>query len=106
MKIKIINTTTDSEKIASHIAESLVANNLSPCVQIISNIKSVYSWRDELIKSEEIMLIIKTIQEKVSNCKKLIQKLHNYDSPELIISDGEILDDEYRDWFVQNCREI
>ena len=39
MKIKIIQTTTDSIKIAESISELLVNNNASPCVQIISNVK-------------------------------------------------------------------
>ena len=106
MKIKIIITTTDSDKTANDIAKYLVNNNLSPCIQITSNIKSIYKWKDQLKKSDEILLIIKTIPEKLQDCKKLILKYHNYDVPEIIISNGEILNDEYRDWFFDNSQEI
>ena len=50
MKIKIIITTTDSDKIANNIAEYLVKDNLSPCVQITPNIQSIYKWKGKLNK--------------------------------------------------------
>ena len=106
MKIKIILTTTDSDKTANNIAEYLVKDNLSPCVQITSNIESIYKWNDQLEKSYEILLLIKTIPENVQDCKKLILKYHNYDVPELVVIDGDILNDAYSDWFINNSREI
>ena len=54
MKIKIIQTTTDSIKTAESISEILVKNNLSPCVQIIPNIKSVYRWKEKFKKTNII----------------------------------------------------
>ena len=106
MKIKIIITTTDSKKTANDIAEYLVKDNLSPCVQIVPNIQSVYKWKGELDKSGEIMLLIKTISENVQDCKELILKYHNYDVPEIVLTDGDILNDAYRDWFIENTQKI
>jgi len=106
MKIKIIQTTTDSTKTAESISEILVKNNLSPCVQIIPNIKSVYQWKDKVEHSSEILLLIKTIPEKVQKCKNIILKHHNYDVPELIVMDGYILEDDYQAWFIEHCRKI
>ena len=102
MKIKIIITTTDSNKTANVIAEYLVRDNLSPCVQIAPNIQSVYNWKGKIEKTGEILLLIKTIPEKVQDCKELILKYHNYDVPELIVTNGEILNDEYRNWFIDH----
>ena len=106
MKIKIIQTTTDSIKIAESISELLVNNNASPCVQIISNVKSVYRWKNKLEQSSEILLLIKTIPEKIQQCKDIILKHHNYDVPELIVIDGYILADDYQAWFIDHCRKI
>ena len=102
MKIKIIITTTNSDNTANDIAEYLVKEKLSPCVQITHNIQSIYSWKGKLEKSKEILLVIKTIPEMVQDCKKLILKYHNYDTPEFIVTDGEILSDKYRDWFIDH----
>jgi len=106
MKIKIIITATNSEKTANYIAECLISDNLSPCVQITPNIKSAYTWKGEIEKSGELLLLIKTIPDKVQDCKKLILEHHNYDVPEIIVTNGEILNDEYRKWFNENCPRI
>ena len=106
MKIKIIQTTTDSIKIAESISEMLVKENISPCVQIISNVKSVYQWKDKIEHSSEILLLIKTIPENVQKCRDTILRRHNYDTPELIVMDGYILDDNYQAWFMEHCQEI
>ena len=106
MKIKIIQTTIDSIKIAESISELLVSNNASPCVQIISNVKSVYQWKNKDEHSSEILLLIKTIPENVQKCKNIILKHHNYDTPELFVMDGYILEDDYRDWFIEHCSKI
>ena len=102
MKIKIIITTTDSNKTANVIAESLVKNNLSPCVQLITNIYSIYRWKGKLDKSDEILLLIKAIPEKVQDCKKMILNYHNYHVPEIVVTNCEILNEKYSDWFVEN----
>ena len=106
MKIKIMQTTTDSIKIAESISELLVKNNISPCVQIISNVKSVYRWKDKTEHSSEILLLIKTIPENVQKCKNIILKHHNYDVQELIVMDGYILEDDYQAWFIEHFRKI
>ena len=106
MKIKIVQTTIDSIEIAKSISEILVKNNISPCVQIISNIKSVYQWKDKVEHSNEILLLIKTIPENVQKCKNIILKHHNYDTPELIVMDAYILEDDYQAWFIEHCWKI
>jgi len=106
MKIKIIQTTVDSIKIAESISELLVNNNASPCVQIISNVKSIYQWKNKVENSSEILLLIKTIPENVQKCKNIILKHHNYDTPEIIVMDGYILEDDYQAWFMEHSHGI
>ena len=102
MKIKIILTSTNSDQTAKDVAEYLVKDNLSPCVQIVPNIQSFYKWKDKIEKSNEILILIKTIPEKVQECKKVILENHNYDVPEIVVTNGEILNDAYRNWFIDN----
>ena len=102
MNIKIINTSTDSIKIANKIAESLVKQKLSPCVQVLSKINSIYRWDNNIKISNEYLLIVKSIPENVQRCIVLIEKLHNYDVPEMIVIDSKILNNGYSDWFVEN----
>ena len=106
MKIKIITTTIQSVEAANNIAQSLINGKFSSCVQIASNIRSFYNWNDKFEESNELLLIIKTIPENVQKCKNIILKHHNYDTPELIVMDGYILEDDYQAWFIEHCRKI
>ena len=102
MKINIINTTTDSTLTAQNIAKYLLKNALSPCIQIIQNINSIYKWKGKINNSNEYLLIIKTLPKHLDECKKCILEHHNYDIPEIIVTESEILTDMYRDWFNKN----
>ena len=100
MKINIINTTTDSLKTAKYIAEYLVKKELSPCVQIITEVVSKYKWQGKVIESNEYLLIIKTIPFNVLKCKQNILKYHNYQNPEILVSESKILSTKYKQWFL------
>ena len=104
MKIKIINTTTDSYKIAKTIAKILISEKLTPCVNIIPGIQSIYHWNGKLEESVELLLNIKTVSKNVDDCKQLILKHHNYKTPEIITFDGEILFHDYHVWFKENIK--
>ena len=57
-------------------------------------------------KSDELLLIIKTLPKFVEDCKELILKYHNYDVPEIILIDGDILNNSYKNWFIKNSQRI
>ena len=103
MKIKIIQTTTNTIETAESISKILVKNNISPCVQIISNVRSIYQWNGKIEYSNEIILNIKTIPANIEQTKDIILKHHNYDMPEFIVMDANILDDVYKAWFMDHC---
>ena len=105
MNINIINTTTDSLITAREIAEYLVKKKLSPCIQIVPLIESIYKWKRKLQHSKELLLIIKTAPQHVQKCKRHILELHNYDIPEIIVTESEIVHDMYKEWFLENITQ-
>ena len=102
MKIKIIHPSTNNIALAQTIANTLVNNNLSPCVQIIPKIISIYKWNNKLESTDEYLIVIKTFLNNIKKCQDLIQKLHNYDTPEIIVYESEIFINKYKRWFNQN----
>jgi periplasmic divalent cation tolerance protein len=102
MKIKIIKTTTNDKEVAMSISNELVRLKFAPCVQVIPNLTSTYIYDKKLHNDSEYLILIKTSVKNISNCKDVIKKLHNYDVPEIIQLDAEILNDEYSEWFNEN----
>ena len=100
MKIKVINTTTNSLEVAKNISKLLIQSKLSPCVQIIPKIISIYKWNKKIENSNEYLLIIKTTEKNLKYCINIIEDNHNYDIPEIISIDAKLLSNKYKKWFV------
>jgi periplasmic divalent cation tolerance protein len=80
------------------IAKILLDNKLVACVNIIHNIYSIYRWKGEIEEADEMLLLIKTIEQ---NSKSLIQKIneiHSYDTPECIGFKIDKGSEKYLNW--------
>ncbi len=62
--MRLVVTTVDSPEAAQGIADSLVANRLAACVNILPGVTSVYRWQGSVATAEEWLLLIKTTAER------------------------------------------
>ena len=100
---KILITTTDSSLTCNKISDFLVKEKLSACVQKIKNIESRYLWDGLIQNQKEYMLLVKCKQRNIDKISKYILENHNYEVPEIISLDIDILNKEYSNWLNQNC---
>ena len=100
----LIRTTTNSDKIAQAIAENIINSNLSSCVHIIPNIKSIYKWKEEYTNDKEHIIEIKSLEKYKNNIKNVILKHHNYETPEIICFEIDIMNKEYEQWINEQHR--
>ena len=80
----VISTTTDSKENADAITQLLLEKKLIACVQS-TTIQSAYRWQGKIIKSEEILLQMKTKKSLFEKIQTEIEQLHTYDVPEIIM---------------------
>ncbi len=80
-----IYTTIDDIKLARRIAQTLTEEQLVACVNIIPNIESVYRWKGKIENSNEIILIVKTVDQNVKKTIQRIKQLHKYELPDIIV---------------------
>ena len=102
---KILVTTTNSKEVAQKIQRIILENRLSPCINVLDNIQSSYLWEGKVATDKEIMLIIKSTSEKIKEIKETILELHNYDTPEIISINFDIMTDRYARWFNESIAE-
>lgn len=81
--IVVLCTCADRSK-AERIATSLVEERLCACVNILPGIESLYRWEGKLERSSEILLFIKTTQQRFEDLRTRLAELHSYDTPEII----------------------
>ena len=98
----IVETTTNDIKVAELIRENILNKKLSPCIQIISDISSSYIWNNKITTDNEYLVKIKAKSSNIKDITALINKLHNYDNPELISYIFTIESNKYKSWFIEN----
>lgn len=97
-------STVDSEKEAKKIARALVEGRLAACVNIVPKLTSVYEWEEKICEETELLLVIKTRQERLTELKAVLEELHPYDVPELIVC--PVIDGlkDYLNWVMENTK--
>jgi periplasmic divalent cation tolerance protein len=56
----VVLVTAPKEEEAAEIARVLVKAKLAACVNIINNVRSIYSWQGNVEDDSELIMIIKT----------------------------------------------
>jgi periplasmic divalent cation tolerance protein len=69
---------------AEHIAKHLVENRLAACVNISSQVKSIYRWQGEIETADEYTLSIKTTASSYDELELAILSIHPYELPEIV----------------------
>jgi periplasmic divalent cation tolerance protein len=80
----IIYITTGSVNEAKKIGRALVEEKLAACSNIISPIRSIYSWQGKICDDKEALMVLKTRKQLFKQIVKRVEKLHSYDVPEII----------------------
>jgi periplasmic divalent cation tolerance protein len=69
---------------AARIGEGVVNAKLAACANVIPGIQSIYRWKGKVVKSQEVMLILKSTKARYSALEKTIKAMHTYETPEII----------------------
>ena len=80
----VVIITVPNDDVANKIANMLVSEHLAACVNIVPGITSIYFWKGEVCRDEELLLIIKTKASLMSKLVSAVRKLHPYSVPEII----------------------
>lgn len=94
----VVFMTASNEDEAARIAKALVAERLAGCVNIIRNIRSIYSWQGKIEDEQEVFMIVKTRKPLFDSFIRKVKELHSYTVPEIIalpIVDGS---EDYLKW--------
>ena len=80
----IIYITAGSKEEADKLSRGLVEEKLSFCVNTVPGIQSTYQWEGKIHVDDEILLIVKTRQDRYEALERWVKQNHSYDIPEII----------------------
>lgn len=101
---RIVLTTAGSQDEARRIASVLVERGLAACVNIISQIESIYRWQGKIESATEWLLIIKTEVGLFRRLRDTIQELHSYDIPECMMLEITHGSEPYLKWIKESLQ--
>ena len=81
MEVNLIYITAGSTEEARTIGEKLIRSGLAACVNIIENMNSLYLWKGEIQDDREVVLIAKTLKDRVPDLIEAVKSIHSYDCP-------------------------
>ena len=79
-----VQTTTDSRAEAMELAHAAVEARLAACGQVAGPVASTYWWNDELERSEEWFVFLKTPADRYDELAAFLAERHSYDEPEIL----------------------
>ena len=77
--------TAPSRDVGADLAKRIVAAKLAACVNLVNGVESFYWWEGAVQSDQEILLIVKTDQERVAELRDRVLEWHPYDTPEFIV---------------------
>jgi periplasmic divalent cation tolerance protein len=80
----LVLITASSQEEADKIARSLVAERLAACVNIIPEVRSLFSWENKLCEEKETLLVVKSRRLLFRQVVLRVKALHSYTVPEII----------------------
>ncbi len=100
--IIVLTTVSDTDQ-AEAIGTRLIESRLAACVQEVA-IHSRYHWEGEIQSESEILLLIKTAADREPEVVALLEEIHPYDVPEIVVVAADRVSDPYRAWLVAGTR--
>ena len=99
-----VSTTVKSKEKADKIAETLLAERVAGCVQILGPVKSSYWWEGRIEHAREWICFIKAKASDYGRIESSIKRMHNYDIPEVIALPILRGNSDYLDWINRETR--
>lgn len=100
----IVFMMASSREEAEKIAETLVSRKLAACVNLLPGIRSIYWWKGNICREDEIMMVAKTRKQDFDSLEKAVRELHSYEVPEIILLSIDAGAAPFLDWIEQVIR--
>ena len=85
------------------LAKKIVEASLAACVQILPQVSSVYRWDNQTQVENELLMLIKTIEQNYSPLETYLKTNHPYECPEIIATPIDKSEPSYLSWMIKNA---
>jgi periplasmic divalent cation tolerance protein len=95
-----VYTTYPSIVEAEQAGRALVGRRLAACVNILSNMVSLYWWEGKIDRGEEVVMIVKTRASLAGAVEAAVKDMHSYSTPAILVIPLESVEKTYLGWIM------
>lgn len=106
MPVCIISSTFDKLEDAEKTGQLLLESRKIACAQISSPIISLYRWKGQLERAQEVVLTVKTLPGNLSAVQAMLEKLHPYETPEILVRSDSEVSEKYYSWMMKEVQQV
>ena len=77
----LVYTTFPDADTALAVGRELIAEKLAACVNVLPGMRSVYAWKGEIERGEEVVAIVKTRDGLRDQVRDALKARHPYETP-------------------------
>ena len=81
MAVMFVYVTAADFNEARNIARQVVEEQLAACANILPRAISIFRWQGKLEEAEEVVMVLKTTEQKLDPLIGRVKALHSYDCP-------------------------
>jgi periplasmic divalent cation tolerance protein len=96
--VYLVYVTAANQDEARRLGRSCVEARLAACANLVPGIESFYHWDGELQTSTECLVLLKTVQSKVSALTQRLREMHSYTCPAIVALPIESGFPDFLDW--------
>lgn len=82
---RVCLSTCSSMEEAQTLAHALLQERLIACANLIPGAVSCYWWEGAIQQEQEVVLVMKTVEDRLVQLRERLPQLHAYTTPELLV---------------------
>ncbi len=105
-QLQVVLATAPDVETANKIARTLVEERLVACVNVVSGVTSIYRWQGKIEEAAEVLLVMKTVSERLPAVVTRTKELHPSKVPEVIALPVEAALPAYAEWVADETAHV
>jgi periplasmic divalent cation tolerance protein len=95
---RVVFVTAPSGRQTNTLARKIIEMRLAACVNIVPGLVSHYEWKGRLHQDKECLLILKTVNSRLSPLRRWLEKNHPYEVFEFVAFPVSSISKAYFAW--------
>jgi periplasmic divalent cation tolerance protein len=104
--LRVVLVTAPSAEVGEKIARTVVEERLVACVNVLAGVTSIYRWQGRVEQASEVLLVMKTVQDRLATLTSRVKELHPYSVPEVLALPVDAALPAYAEWIAEETGRV